>query len=126
MNGPAEPEVYSYVQKRSGNKFADGFNTLGGDIFDEDITMNGPATPESYSYAQKQHRANFATGYGDHEQFGDTIKTNGMSKQDSSSFVQMKSGNRFADGFNTLGGDIFDEDITMNGPATPESYSYAQ
>ena len=42
--------------------------------------MNGPASPESYSYAQKQHRANFATGYGDHEQFGESIKTNGMSK----------------------------------------------
>jgi len=56
MNGSAEPEVYSYVQKRSGNEFADGFN-VGRDVFDEDITMNGPAIPESYSYAQRQHRA---------------------------------------------------------------------
>jgi len=48
-----------------------------------------------------------------------------MSKQDSSSFVQKRSGNRFADGFNIVGGDTFGEEITMNGPADPESYSYA-
>jgi hypothetical protein len=57
MNGPATLEVYSYVQKRSGNKFADGLNIVGGDAFGDEITMNGPATPETYSYAQRQHRA---------------------------------------------------------------------
>jgi len=33
---------------------------------------------------------------------------------------------RFADGLNIVGGDTFGEEITMNGPASPESYSYAQ
>jgi hypothetical protein len=55
-------------------------NIVGGDAFGEEITMNGPAAPESYSYAQRQHRSNFASGYGDHEQFGESIKTNGMTE----------------------------------------------
>jgi len=51
MNGPASLETYSYAQKRSGNRFADGLNIVGGDAFGDEITMNGPATPETYSYA---------------------------------------------------------------------------
>jgi hypothetical protein len=51
MNGPKGTEAYSYAQKRSANRFADGLNIVGGDAFGEEITMNGPATPESYSYA---------------------------------------------------------------------------
>ena len=52
--------------------------------------MNGPATAESYSYAQRQHSSRFADGFGDHEQFGETIKTNGMTGQDSHSYMQRR------------------------------------
>jgi hypothetical protein len=87
MNGPTETESYSYaqrqphsfVQKRSGNKFADGYNIVGGDNFGEEITMNGPAETEGYSFAQRQHRNKFADGEdivgGD--ALGDTITMNG-------------------------------------------------
>jgi hypothetical protein len=51
MNGPASQESYSYAQKKSGNRFADGYNIVSGDTFGEDITMNGPASQEPYSYA---------------------------------------------------------------------------
>ena len=46
-----EQDTHSYVQKKSRNKFADGYNIVGGEAFGEDITLNGPASQESYSYA---------------------------------------------------------------------------
>jgi len=62
-----EQDTHSYVQKRSANKFADGFNIVGGENMEEDITLNGPASQESYSFAQRAHAHKFAEGYGDHE-----------------------------------------------------------
>jgi len=50
MNGPTDQESYSYVQKRSTNGFADGFNIVGGEEFGgEAITMNGPTEQEDYN-----------------------------------------------------------------------------
>jgi len=54
--------------------------------------MNGPTETESYSYAQRQHRNRFAEGYGDSEQFGESIKTNGLKEQDTHSYVQTGAG----------------------------------
>ena len=113
-----EQDTHSYAQKKSGNRFADGYNIVGGETFGDDITLNGPASQESYSYAQKAHNSRFADGYGDSEQFGETIKTNGMTEQDTHSYAQKKSGNRFADGYNIVGGETFGDDITLNGPAS--------
>jgi len=62
-----EQDTHSYVQKKSANRFADGYNIVGGDNFGEEITMNGPAETEGYSFAQRQHRNRFAEGYGDSE-----------------------------------------------------------
>jgi hypothetical protein len=42
------------------------------------------------SYAQRTNTARFADGYGDHEQFGETIKTNGMTGQDTHSYIQRR------------------------------------
>jgi len=68
---------------RRQNKFADGYDIVGGENFGETITMNGPASQESYSYTQKAHNNKFADGYNivGGENFGETITMNGPASQ---------------------------------------------